>query len=163
MPAFIESGVVVIQRKSPSPDSRDRLGCKWTKGAATSTTDFGDPPSDGYLLCVYDAGAIVLTAPVAGSCTTKPCWVSKTTGFVFHDKSLQPSSVQTLKLAAGADGKASVVFKGNGASLMEPDPSGLTSPIDVQLRKGSGPPCWGARFSSPFQKDVGGVLKDKSD
>ena len=46
---------------------------------------------------------------------------------------------------------------------MAPDPSGFTGPIDVQLRKSSGPPCWGARFSAPFQTDEGGVLKDKSD
>ena len=162
-PVAAAASSLLIQRKSPAPDSRDHLAWKWTKGAATLTTDFGDPPNDGYLLCVYDAGAVVLTAPVAGSCTTKPCWVSKTTGFVFHNKSLQPSGVQSLKLVAGVDGKASVVFKGQGASLMAPDPGDLKGPIDVQLRKGSGPPCWGARFSAPFQKDDGGILKDKSD
>jgi hypothetical protein len=155
----------VIQRKSPLPGRSDRLGWKWAKGADTQIADFGDPPDDGYLLCVYDAGAIVLTTPVAGSCVTKPCWVSKPTGFVFQNRSLQPSGVQSLKLVAGVGGKASVVFKGKGASLMAPDPSGFTGPgpIDVQLRKSSGPPCWGARFSAPFQKDEGGILRDKSD
>ena len=154
---------LVIQRKSPLPSRSDRLGWKWGKGADTQIADFGNPPNDGYLLCVYDAGAIVLTTPVAGSCLTKPCWASKSTGFVFQNRSLQPSGVQSLKLVAGVGGKASGVFKGKGASLMAPDPSGFTGPIDVQLRKSSGPPCWGAQFSRPFQQDGGGVLKDKSD
>jgi hypothetical protein len=71
--------------------------------------------------------------------------------------------VQSLKLIAGIAGKATVVFKGKGASLALPDPGALTGPIDVQLRKSGAALCWGARFSSPFQKDAGGLLKDKSD
>ena len=43
---------------------------------------------------------------------------------------------------------------------MLPDPSSLTGPIDVQLRKSGGLLCWGAHFSTPFTKDAGGVLKD---
>jgi hypothetical protein len=54
---------LVIQRKSPLPGKGDRLGWKWGKGADTQIADFGNPPNDGYLLCVYDAGAIVLTTP----------------------------------------------------------------------------------------------------
>src|SRR5262245_2697069 len=151
-----------IQQQS-SPD-KNRLGWKWGKGSATATTDFGDPlGTDGYSLCLYDAGALVTTVPVAGSCLTKPCWTEKSTGFKFQNTSLQPSGVQSLKLVAGVDGKASVVLKGKGASLAIPDPGSLTGPIDVQLRKSGGPPCWGARFSTPFQKDEAGVLKDKSD
>src|SRR5262249_53203594 len=137
---------------------------KWGKGTATTTMDFGEPlTSDGYSLCLYDAGALVTIVPVAGSCVTKPCWSEKSTGFKFQNKSLQPSGVQSVKLVAGVAGRASFVFRGKGASLALPDPSSLIGPIDVQLRKSGGPPCWGARFSTPFQKDEAGVLKDKSD
>ena len=90
------------------------------------------------------------------------CSTSRT--FQFRNRSLQPSGVQSLKLIAGIAGKATVVFKGKGASLALPDlGSPLTGPIDVQLRKSGAALCWGARFSSPFQKDAGGLLKDKSD
>jgi len=86
---------------------------------------------------------------------TKPCWVSKPTGFVFQNRSVQPSGVQSLELVAGVGGKASVVFKEKGASLMAPDPSGFTGPIDVQLRKSSGAPCWG-HGSAPVPEGRGG-------
>jgi hypothetical protein len=162
LPTQSAASSLQIQQKSP-PD-RNRLGWKWGKGTATATTDFGNPlTTDGYSLCMYDAGALVATARVAGSCGTKPCWTAKSTGFTFQNRSLQPSGVQSLKLVAGVDGKASVAFKGKGPSLALPDPGSLTGPIDVQLRKSTGLPCWGARFSVPFQKDEGGVLKDKSD
>jgi len=162
LPAVSAAASLQLQEKS-SPD-KNRLGWKWAKGTATAKTDFGDPlTTDGYTLCLYDAGALLTSTRVTGSCGTKPCWSEKPTGFAFRNRSLQPSGVQSLKLIAGADGKAGIGLKGKGSSLALPDPGSLTGPIDVQLRKSSGPPCWGARFSAPFEKDEDGVLKDKSD
>ena len=71
--------------------------------------------------------------------------------------------MHALKLIAGADGQATEIFKGKGASLSMPDPGSLIGPVDVQLRSSAGPLCWGAHFSAPFQKDAGGLLKAKSD
>ncbi len=65
--------------------------------------------------------------------------------------------------STGIDGKAKEVFTGKGASLALPNPASLTGPIDVQLRRSGALLCWGARFSAPFKKDVGGLLSDKSD
>src|SRR5205823_3907404 len=109
------------------------------------------------------AGTLVSTTRIVGSCGTKPCWTAKPTAFVFHDKSLQPTGAQSLRLAAGVAGKATVSFSGKGPSLPLPNPASLTGPIDVQLRRSTAALCWGARFSAPFQKVVGGFLKDKSD
>jgi hypothetical protein len=137
---------------------------KWTKGTATTKPEFGDATtSDGYTLCMYDAGVLVSTSRVIGSCTTKPCWKDKPTGFQFRNASLQPSGVHGLKLAAGIDGKAKETFDGKGASLALPDPMSLGGPIDVQLRRSGGVLCWGAHFSAPFQKHEDGQLRDKSD
>ena len=95
-----------------TPGKGDRLDWKWGKGADTQIADFGNPPNDGYLLRVYDAGGIALTTPVAGGCVTKALLVSKPTGgVVFQNRSLQPSGVQSLKLVASVGGKARVVFK----------------------------------------------------
>ena len=93
----------------------------------------------------------------------KPCWVDRPTGFLFNNNSLQPSGVQSLKLVAGASGKATEIFKGKNASLSLSDPGSLVGPIDVQLRTSASALCWGAHFSAPFQKDAGGLLKGKSD
>jgi hypothetical protein len=158
------SGASSLSVQQRSPADKSRMTWKWGKGSATTRDEFGDPTTtDGYTLCLYDAGALVSTSRVIGSCTKKPCWTDKSTGFLFHNKSLQPTGVKSLKLVAGPDGKASEVFSGKGRSLALPDPSSLTGPVDVQLRKSGGLLCLGAHFSTPFTKDAGGVLKDRSD
>src|SRR5262249_5244672 len=143
---------------------KNKMAWKWGKGAATTKPEFGTPTgADGYTLCVYDAGGLISTSRIIGSCTSKPCWSEKTNGWIFKNKSLQPSGVQSLKLIAGIAGKATLVFKGKGASLALPDPSRPTGPLDVQLRTSPSGLCWGAHFSAPFQKQTGTQLKDKSD
>ena len=160
----VTSGGSSLLLKQQSPADKSHLLWKWGKGTATTKAEFGDPlHSDGYTLCVYDAGALVSTSRVIGSCVKKPCWADKPTGFQFTNRSLQPSGVQSLKLLAGVDGKAGEKFKGRGASLALPDPGSLVGPIDVQLHTTAGALCWGARFSAPFKKDAGGLLKDTSD
>jgi hypothetical protein len=163
--APISSGAASVVLDQRSPATRSRLVWRWMKGGATSKQDFGDPTTtEGYSLCLYDAGALRSTTSIVGSCATKPCWTAQPTAFVFHNSSLQPSGVQSVRLAASPiDGKAMVSFSGKGTSLALPDPSSLTGPIDVQLHRSTSSICWGARFSAPFQKAVGGFLRDKSD
>ena len=152
----------VLFKQQSTPD-KNRMSWKWGNGN-TSKAEFGDPlNTDGYTLCVYDAGVLVSTSRVTGSCMSRPCWTETPTGFTFNNKSLQPSGVQSLKLVGGTAGKAIELFKGKGASLTLPDPSSFTGPIDVQLRTTASPLCWGSRFSAPFLKDANGQLKDKSD
>ena len=162
-PPTVSGASSLLLAQKPDP-AKSHMTWKWTKGTATTKVEFADPTaSDGYTLCIYDAGALVSTTAVIGSCTKKPCWSAKASGFVFRNKSLQPSGALSLKLVAGVDGKASETFGGKGASLDLPDPMSLAGPIDVQLRKSGGVLCWGSRFSAPFQKQLNGMLKDKSD
>jgi len=158
------SGASSLLIKQESTPDKNKLQWKWSKGSATTKMEFGNPlGTDGYTLCVYDAGALVSSSGVSGSCNTKPCWIDKPTGFLFKNHSLQPTGVLSLKLVAGGDGAASERFKGKGASLAMPDPASLVGPLDVQLRTTAGPLCWGAHFSAPFKKDADGILKAKSD
>ena len=158
------SGASSLFLRQQSPADGNRMKWKWGHGGATTKAEFGDPTTtDGYTLCIYDAGALVSTSRVSGSCINRPCWTDKPNGFAFKNKSLQPSGVQSLKLVAGGDGQALEIFKGKGASLALPDPGSLVGPIDVQLRLSASTVCWGARFSPPFKKDADGILKDKSD
>jgi hypothetical protein len=158
------SGAASIVLAAKTPPTKSRLAWKWAKGAATTKMEFGDPTAtDGYTLCLYDAGALVSTWPVVGSCLARPCWSDKATGFAFSNRSLEPSGVQSLRLVAGLDGKATETLKGKGASLVLPDPSALAGPLDVQLRRSGATLCWGARYGAPFLKDAGGVLRDRSD
>ena len=46
---------MTFQIKDRADDSKDQLKWKWTKGAATTQPDFGDPlGTTTYALCVYD-------------------------------------------------------------------------------------------------------------
>jgi hypothetical protein len=161
------SGAAFLQLVDRSPDTGDRIVWKWLKGKATPKVDFGNPiTTDTYLLCMYDNDQLVSSELVAGSCGAKPCWTTRPTGFAFKNKgkTVAPTGVRQVQLKEGlTDGAASIQFKGRGANLDMPGVSALTGPIDVQLRKVGGSPCWGARYSAPFLKHAAGVLKDRAD
>ena len=60
--------------RNKTPDKGDLITWKWTKGAATTKAEFGDPlTSDDYALCIYDAGALVTSAvaDAGGICGTQ--------------------------------------------------------------------------------------------
>lgn len=139
--------------KKGSTAATDTLVWKWTKGAATSTVDFGNPStSAGLDLCIYDARAgspallARLHAPGGSLCGGKPCWKSSRKGFGYKDRLGAGDGVKQVSLVAGAAGKASVQVKAGGVAL--PDlPLPFSSPVTVQLRAPSGV-CWGATYSS---------------
>ncbi len=163
-PAIGGKSQIVLQDRVP--DDKDSLQWKWSGGAATDKSEFGNPlAADAYDLCIYDAGALVAsqTMPQGGFCGTKPCWASKTTSFGYKDKERTPSGIEKALLKAGVAGKASIQIKGKGPSLGIPALTPLTGPLDVQLRRRDGLICFGNHFSAPFAKQSSTILKDKAD
>jgi hypothetical protein len=142
-----------------SPDGKDRLLWRWTKGAATAKADFGDPfMAHSYQLCIYDGATLITsaTAPAGGNCNLanpRPCWKESATGFRYVDRDLTPDGVQQLVLKAGAGGKAQIVLKGKGDRLGMPTLPVQTLPITAQLRNSAGE-CWGATYSGTFRNDA---------
>lgn len=153
--------------KNRSPDKGDHLVWKWAAGLATPKAEYGDPlGSDDYAICVYDAGELVtsVTADGGGICAGKPCWVEKPTSFLYKDKELTPTGAQALHLVEGlTDGKARITLKAKGVPLAMPNLSLLDGPIDVQLHRSGGVPCFGSTFSPPFSKNDGLTFKDRAD
>jgi hypothetical protein len=94
-------------------------------------------------------------------CLGKPCWETTPHGFRYSDKNLSPDGVLRLDLAAGADGKAKISFKGKGANLAMPTLPVGTLPVTVQLRSSDGA-CFGATYNVPAKNAADG-LKAKSD
>ena len=149
-----------------SSADNDRMIWKWLRGAATTKGEYGNPPTtDSYTLCIYDDGALVAsaTAEHGGSCDGKPCWSESPTGFGYKDKDVDPFGVQKIKLQAGTDGAAKILFKGKGPSLEMPSLGSLTGPITVQMIMTAGAPCWGATYSAPFLRQSSTVFKDRGD
>jgi hypothetical protein len=161
------SGKSSLQLRDKTPDTGDQLVWKWAAGATTPKADYGAPlGGDAYAACLYDQGALIasVTAEGGGVCAGKPCWAEKPTGFLYKDKALTPTGAQTLQLVQGlTDGKARITLKAKGVPLAMPALGGLVGPIDVQLHRSGGAPCFGSTFSAPFLKSDGTTFKDRSD
>jgi len=159
-------GKAALTLKDAAVDARDGLSWTWPKGSATTNADFGHPTvGDDYDLCLYDAGTLVLgaVAPAGGLCAKKPCWKARKHGFDYANRSAAPNGLRSITLREGAAGKARIVLSGKGAALPLPDLTTLTGPLDVQLQRPNGGPCFGARYGAPFKKQDAKKLADKAD
>jgi hypothetical protein len=147
--------------KDNADDGRDLMLWKWLKGGATDTSEFGDPlATDGYELCVYDAGGLVAHATIPAGAG----WSAKGTGFKYRDATGGADGIQTIILKAGDDGKAKIVVRGKGGGLDMPSLGLLASPLTVQLKRAGGSVCWGAAYSfPPALKNTAAMFKDKAD
>jgi len=162
----VVSGKAKLAIRDKAVDTKDVLKWRWAKGAATSLGDFGDPTTtDGYLLCLYDAGVPLATIalPQGDVCAGKPCWRMKPTNYRYKDKELTPNGALVAQLKAGIAGKASVKVNGKGMNLPTPNPTAFTGPVDVQLQRADHGICFGSTFSAPFKKNEGGVFVDTAD
>lgn len=162
----IASGKSSLLIRNRTPDKGDALVWKWTKGAATTKADFGDPlATDDWALCVYDAGNPIASsvANAGGFCGTRPCWKEKTTGFGYASRDTSTSGAKTVNLKEGIAGRATVGFQGAGVKLQMPDLAAITGPVTVQLHRSGGGPCFGATFSAPFLASDANQLKDRAD
>ena len=155
-----------LQLVDKSPNTGDKLVWKWTRGAATTLADFGDPlASTAYSVCVFDQGGNRLLlrsdVPAGGVCGTRACWRSLgPKGFKYKDSERTPDGIDSLRLTPGAAGKAKIKLKGRGSNLTLPA-LGLTTPARVQLQAGNGQ-CWEASYSSAI-KNTTSQFKAKSD
>ena len=166
--APVAPGKAQLTLRDSAKDARDQLVWKWTKGAATTKEDFGDPlQTDAYTLCIYDGSGLVLaaTAPAGGSCggkRSKPCWKEQKKGFTYKDKALTPNGILDIKLTAGAVEKARIQVKGKGGALLLPDLASIASPVTVQLVNTSAL-CWEADYKPPFSKQTTEQFKARSE
>jgi hypothetical protein len=149
---------LTLKDKPPS----DALTWKLTKGELTPKADFGDPENGaGYALCVYEDDAILREHSIPPSAAR---WKETSSGFSYRDTNLSPHGVFTAKLTEGlVDGATKLKVKGKGDNLALPDVSELTGVLKVQLQRTDGSVCWGAEYTPPFRKQIGGVLTAVSD
>jgi hypothetical protein len=139
--------------KHTTPDTGDQVSFKWSRGAATSVSDFGSPTTtDDYALCVFNPGLVMqLDAPAGGVCGTSQCWKTLSIkGFAYKDSLRTPDGVDKVVLKAGLAGKAKVQLKGKGSNLPAL-PLPLTLPATVQLQSENGQ-CWEGDFVTGNQQ-----------
>ncbi len=135
-------------------DARDRLVWRWSAGAATDVSDFGDPTAgDPVTLCVYDesGGAperiFELSVPPGGP------WASVSRGFLYRDPGRTLGGLKKLLLKSGGDGRAKVVFVATGAGVRPPSPPLLLDP-EVRVQLLSRAACFENTFSAPLENEA---------
>src|SRR4029077_11154674 len=110
---------LAVKQSLKGPGS-DLVTWKWVDGAATAVADFGNPVgSDDYAFCVYDLSQATpsllfrSTIPAGGTGGKKPCWSANSEkGFKFASSTGNATGLTSLKLVAGAAGKAKIQLKG---------------------------------------------------
>jgi hypothetical protein len=140
------AGKARVLIKDKTPDKADLVVWKWIKGEATTLADFGDPTmTDGYTLCVFDAGAEVFRSdvPADGTCGSALCWRTLSTGYKYINRDRIPDGILKVLLKVGTAGRAKVIVKGKGDNLPFPGAAFLPmmTPVQVQLSSDSGT-CW---------------------
>jgi cysteine-rich repeat protein len=152
-----ESHKAKLLLKDKTPDAGDVVTWKWTKGAATTLAELGDPvATTNYVACLYDGASalrMTLRMPAGGTCGSAPCWKPKDAkGFTYSDKERTPDGVKKLTLASGPAGKAKIALTAKGDAIPLPAPFGFALPLRVQLQ-GNGL-CWEAIYSTAQQNSA---------
>jgi hypothetical protein len=149
------------------PNKGDRFTWKWTKGAATTSSDFGDPvQGDSYMLCLYEGSFADNSTRVsvlgASTCGLAPCWKNLADGgFRYVDKKALSDGAQKVLLKPGPEGSAKVVFKGKGTRLRDPLLP-IQAPVVVQLVSSTGA-CWEAVYDGAITTNTSTQFAAKSD
>jgi len=136
-------------RTGPS-DTRRRLEWKWSRGAATSVGDFGDPTNGERLtFCLFDESGSTPSVAFrsvtrANDCGATPCWrPTGASGFRYRDAAAPADGPTEVLLRAGADGQARIVLDAKGALALPSLPARL--PLRAQLQTENGQ-CWEGRY-----------------
>jgi bacillolysin len=149
------SGRATLLVADSAVDQRDRLNWSWSRGAATSLADFGNPlTTTSYAFCIWDGrgGTPELVSateipPVTG---WRPVGA---TGFRYSDPKATATGIAQLRVRAGADGKASAVVRAKGGALDLPAAATAlqrfeaTPAVTVQLVTSAGA-CWQSAFTA---------------
>jgi hypothetical protein len=163
------SGMTSVSIRKETDPRRDEMAFTWTRGAATSPSELGDPTAGTqYTVCVWDhvGGAPTLVmemvARAGGECRGRPCWRSLPDGgFRYKAPGLLPNGIRRMTLEPGPQGRSRVVVSAHGTPIPDPPmPFQQSLAITVQIVNSLGN-CWGADYVSPLQKNTGQRLRAK--
>lgn len=155
-----------VEVKGVSPSTGNKVAFKWSKGAATTFAQLGDPSStDDYALCVFSStgstSSLVLqaTAPAGGVCAGPACWkrlgsATLPKGWKYGDQDATPDGLTGLQASSAATGKAKLQVKGKGGNLAIAPFSSLAGAISAQVQADNGT-CWTASCSRVIKNAAG--------
>lgn len=141
--------------------TKDKIVWNIPDVSATSLDDLPDPETTPYGVCFYvlDASddisvlAYDAIAPAGQGCGRARCWTKGPKGVSYNGGPQKPGGVASLRVNAGAAGKAKLSFVGKGPDLGLNHPSPLLIPggeLLVELHAGDS--CWSTYFVNFGQK-----------
>ena len=137
--------------KNRTPDKRDLLVWKFTRGNQVTGVQLGDPinGTTSYRLCLWDASAHpqpLFSADLApgGTCGVRPCWKAVGSGAKFTDRSGLQHGTSNVLLKYGTTAKSKAQWKGKNVLLLPPTLP-LAPSVTVQLENSEGT-CWTTTF-----------------
>lgn len=141
--------------------SGGKLKWKWSRGAATSVEDWGDPVNDGtsYRLCWYDSFDGLSFLDTGVEVAPGEGWSEKSKGFKYKRPKGTPPGIDKLKLKAGESGRAKIVAK--GTRLVSPVlPQNQDPAVTVQMLNSAGE-CWESVYGAPAKQNDESRFKEK--
>jgi hypothetical protein len=158
---------LLLWKRDVDNHSRDRLTWRWTRGAATTASDFGNPKANThYALCLYGSDGASLIG--GGQISVPPNGITWSAigpkGFRYNDPGGSADGAQQLILKSGEAGRARVSAKGRGSALPDPTLPRADLPLVVQLLNSDTNACFESRFeSADVRANSDKLLKAKSD
>jgi cysteine-rich repeat protein len=156
----------VLVARDKSPDQKDALIWRWTRGEATTPGDFADPTTTAnYGICVYQGsgGSEFLQIEIPPDTAT---WrTSGDGGYRYKDPQGTADGVDRVVLKPGAEDKSKILVRMRGENL--PDLSSIafpsttsTFPLVFQLVNEETGECWQSEFESDDARaDTGEVFR----
>ena len=140
--------------KNKADNGKDKLIWKWTKGAATTQTEFGDPTTTAnYALCFYAGATPALLQSGDRAAGRRQVGGARQQGLQVQGPRRHQRRDHQDHPEGRRSGKSKALVKGKGAALPDfdsdlPIPNG-NLPLIVQLRNNQNGICWQGSFAIP--------------
>lgn len=150
-----------LHYRDDADDDRDRLTYKWSKGAATTQAEFGDPlTSTQYALCIYARSTEDLYAESNVPAGASNWSAVSDKGFKYRDSLVLADGTKQVQLKGHqTQAKSKLQWKGSGGGLPDlpvqlPLPGGAF-PLLIQVSGSDTSVCFETRF------EIGDVSSNK--
>jgi cysteine-rich repeat protein len=142
---------------------KDKLSWSWGRGPGFDLASLGSPmTTDDYRLCVYaddgDPRVVVSALMPSGS-----SWTATSTTLKYKNTTLLPDGIKQVQMKTGEAGRAKIKVKGQSAGLGLGQLGFGSGTISAELRNTATGACFGANYSTPFNRDDDTRFDDKTD
>lgn len=139
---------LLMRRKPEADPNKDQLNWSWTKGAATTAGELGDPTTSAdYGVCVYEGPAGNAHLVYESSLPASSLWSTRPNGYRYLDRAHGERGMRRLALKSGEASKSSIDVRSTAAAY-DQTAFLIAAPVKAQLvNLGSGL-CWESTFTA---------------